>query len=304
MAARAGWRRTPRIPPRLPRPSRRPRTSRWPWQRAGRQRPEGAARGAFPAPAAEAEHRSSSSRGWNPTGRSRPRPTPYRGFARSESRTSPPSCGHSRMPGSRASARVLPSMASAAVQRKWTGNTGQAMLDQSIGFVGKVAARFSEIRGATLTGKRILDFGCGYGRFTRIGLFYSDETFGVDPSPDSIRVLRGSRSGRAGIPVGVSPGERFPFPNDFDLVLALLGVHASERARDQDEPAGPAQACRPGWTGLHHHPAGRNTGEGYTSPRARPGWLARKKPIERPGSLSSLIRGSRSTATSPMAIRR
>lgn len=75
---------------------------------------------------------------------------------------------------------VLPAMASDEVTKSWTGNHGHALLLQSSNFVRSCADNFTSITGTTLRNRKILDFGCGYGRFLRLFSFFTDDIVGVD----------------------------------------------------------------------------------------------------------------------------
>jgi SAM-dependent methyltransferase len=89
----------------------------------------------------------------------------------------------------RLSAR-LPAMASDATTLEWTGAAGRPLLQQSTAFVRACADQFACWTGSTLRQKRILDFGCGYGRFLRLFAFYTDSILGVDAWESSLRFCR------------------------------------------------------------------------------------------------------------------
>jgi SAM-dependent methyltransferase len=78
---------------------------------------------------------------------------------------------------------VLPAMASAEVQRNWTGSDGVALLLQTNNFVRIVAQSFQGLCGRNLSNARILDFGCGYGRILRAMYYFTDpdRLLGCDP---------------------------------------------------------------------------------------------------------------------------
>lgn len=85
--------------------------------------------------------------------------------------------------------RLLPSMASEQVQTSWTGQHGHILLSQSLDFALHATSIYSEITSERIHGKKILDFGCGYGRFARLFYYFSDEDqyYAVDPWQESIR---------------------------------------------------------------------------------------------------------------------
>jgi len=127
---------------------------------------------------------------------------------------------------------LLPSMASAAAQEQWAGASGTTLLGQSVSVMRSLESLHARHRGSSLHGKRILDFGCGWGRLLRLALYYSDPEFlhGVDPWDESIRLCREHRV----------PGEilqcdylpvRLPTSSPFDVAFAFsVFTHLSERA--------------------------------------------------------------------------
>lgn len=125
---------------------------------------------------------------------------------------------------------LLPRMASEETQSSWTGSSGFRLLGESLNFVRSVAANYADITGSSLAGKRILDFGCGYGRFLRLMSFYSDDIWGVDPWDQSV-----GKCNEAGLTKNVFLSDYLPIglplPDDFDFVFAFsVFTHLSERA--------------------------------------------------------------------------
>jgi len=78
---------------------------------------------------------------------------------------------------------LLPKMADAKVQKSWTGATGLVLLQLSLNFTRMMQYRKTELTGTGLKNQRILDYGCGYGRFLRLMSYYADsnQLFGCDP---------------------------------------------------------------------------------------------------------------------------
>lgn len=91
--------------------------------------------------------------------------------------------------------KLLPSMASAGVQTSWTGTSGYPLLQQTLDFVQAVGNNFVQFTGHHLNDRKILDFGCGYGRIARLIYYFTSpaQLFGVDPWDESIRLCRESR---------------------------------------------------------------------------------------------------------------
>lgn len=129
--------------------------------------------------------------------------------------------------------RVLPSMASDEVQRRWTGACGRKLLGQSISFVRATALRFHSFTGRSLDDCKMLDFGCGYGRLIRLMYYFTnpDNIWGVDPWEVSIGFCRA-----AGMPGKFAISECLPeeLPVDdarFDFIYAFsVFTHLAERA--------------------------------------------------------------------------
>ncbi len=125
---------------------------------------------------------------------------------------------------------LLPPMASSEVQAEWTGDTGHVLLAKSIGFIRSVAAEYPDLRGESLRNKKILDFGCGYGRFLRMAMFYSNDVWGVDPWPQSVQTcVDAGLSDR--VVLSENLPQSLPVDADFDFILSFsVFTHLSERA--------------------------------------------------------------------------
>jgi SAM-dependent methyltransferase len=126
-------------------------------------------------------------------------------------------------------------MASAEVQRSWTGSDGANLLAQTNTFVRMVSENFASISGRSLSGKRILDFGCGYGRILRSMLYFSDpaDLYGCDPWDRSIDLCK-----QDGLTVNLALSEylptQLPFTGRFDLIYPFsVFTHLSLRATRQ-----------------------------------------------------------------------
>ncbi len=90
---------------------------------------------------------------------------------------------------------LLPSMASVAVQRSWTGADGRVLLQQTLDFVRAVQDNFVRCTGREVNNGKFLDFGCGYGRIARLMYYFTSppNLFCVDPWDESIRLCREAR---------------------------------------------------------------------------------------------------------------
>jgi len=82
----------------------------------------------------------------------------------------------------------LPRFSDETIQRSWTGNSGAALLGQSLDFARYCAATYVESTGKSLHNAKILDFGCGWGRLSRIFYYYTDYSnlLAVDPWINSL----------------------------------------------------------------------------------------------------------------------
>jgi SAM-dependent methyltransferase len=129
--------------------------------------------------------------------------------------------------------RLLPAMAAKEVQIGWTGRCGVSLLAQTAGFVRSVERNYVRLTGASLTGAKILDYGCGYGRVARLMYYHTDEVnlYGVDPWERSISLCKD-----AGLNENFRVSEylpsSLPVPNlKFDAIYAYsVFTHLSERA--------------------------------------------------------------------------
>lgn len=127
---------------------------------------------------------------------------------------------------------VLPSMPSDHVQIGWTGNSGAALLEQSLSFVGAVSDAFAARTGRPLEGARILDYGCGWGRLIRLMYRFSgpDRLYGCDAWESSLALCKEHRL-RAHLALCEEVPQHVPFPGvKFDLIYAFsVLTHLSER---------------------------------------------------------------------------
>lgn len=124
---------------------------------------------------------------------------------------------------------LLPTMASEDTQRLWTGFYGYSLLSQSISFMRAMSANYAELSGDSLAGKRILDYGCGYGRLLRLAAFYSDDVHGVDPWPESIVQCRTAGIGNVSLSEYLPTSLPAPLGCDFAYAFSVF-THLSESA--------------------------------------------------------------------------
>lgn len=125
---------------------------------------------------------------------------------------------------------LLPRMAAAADQELWTGSSGERLLLQSMNYIRSVAENYTALTDHTIRDRKILDFGCGYGRFLRLGMYYTDQIQGCDPWTESVRVCE--EAGLAGMcRLSEYVPESLPVDRDFELAIAFsVFTHLSERS--------------------------------------------------------------------------
>ena len=115
---------------------------------------------------------------------------------------------------------TLPPLPPDRLQRDWCGNAGAPLAQQSGDFYMLVKNLYSRYSATPLRQSRLLDFGCGWGRLTR--LFAKDlppaQIFGCDTDA---QILEWCRQ----IPGTFSQSEtrlrRLPFEGPFDLIFAF-----------------------------------------------------------------------------------
>lgn len=126
----------------------------------------------------------------------------------------------------------LPDLPEPALQQMWNGVSGPVLAAQSVCFYRKLKEMQAAHGGGELADSRTLDFGCGWGRLTRMlakdldpGLLY-----GCDPVESILEVSRESQ-----VPAELARSEflpeRLPFEEKFDLIFAFsVFTHISEQA--------------------------------------------------------------------------
>jgi SAM-dependent methyltransferase len=92
---------------------------------------------------------------------------------------------------------VLPKMVSAAEQEQWTSRSGYALLQVTASWLRIMSYNYQKITGRSIDQATFLDFGCGWGRISRLMLYFTDPTdiFGVDPWDRSIELCHNTGLG-------------------------------------------------------------------------------------------------------------
>jgi SAM-dependent methyltransferase len=128
--------------------------------------------------------------------------------------------------------RLLPDMPEAALQELWTGLSGTALANQSLAFYRKLTDRYARFGPTPLGDSRVLDFGCGWGRLTRMLArdVAPGRLYGCDPVQEILDVCAQTR-----VPAVLARSEflpeRLPFSEPFELAFSFsVFTHLSEAA--------------------------------------------------------------------------
>jgi voltage-gated potassium channel Kch len=128
----------------------------------------------------------------------------------------------------------LPALPPESVQRDWCGNAGVGLARQTADFYRLLKESYARHTRKPFAESMILDFGCGWGRITR--LFAKDlqasQIFGCDPDPN---ILAWCRDLPGTFRQSETRPQRLPFEERFDLVFAFsvfthLGPNTTESA--------------------------------------------------------------------------
>ena len=135
-------------------------------------------------------------------------------------------------PGIRA---VLPQAPDPALQERWNGASGARLAAQGAAFYRRVREEFARHGPRPLEDAAVLDFGCGWGRLTRMFAreVPPERLFGCDPSEPILEVCRAN-----GVPAQLARSEfvpeRLPFEGPFELAFAFsVFTHLSEPAHER-----------------------------------------------------------------------
>ncbi|HEY4357713.1 MAG TPA: class I SAM-dependent methyltransferase [Acidobacteriaceae bacterium] len=126
---------------------------------------------------------------------------------------------------------LLPRMASEEIQINWTGCAGTELYKQTLGFVRSISENYAAITRRSLKDAQILDYGCGYGRITRLMYYFTSEEniYGVDPWDRSVGICHAD-----GLTKNILLSDRLPSTlpvpdSPFDLIFAFsVFTHLSE----------------------------------------------------------------------------
>jgi trans-aconitate methyltransferase len=127
---------------------------------------------------------------------------------------------------------LLPRVPPRALQEQWNGVAGAALAAQGAAFYRRLCERYAQHGSVPLEEARVLDFGCGWGRLTRMLArdVAPGRLFGCDPAQEILDVCVAD-----GVPARFARSafvpERVPFDGRFDLAFAFsVFTHLSETA--------------------------------------------------------------------------
>ena len=130
--------------------------------------------------------------------------------------------------------RLLPKMASNKDQLGWCGVTGAALMKQSVAFTRSVKLEYERLAEKQLSAARVLDYGAGWGRLTRLFLKYLPvrQLKACDGWPHSI-ALFGSLNFPIDCDLVPEEPQALPYePGTFDLIVVFsVFTHLSEQRR-------------------------------------------------------------------------
>ena len=114
---------------------------------------------------------------------------------------------------------ILPKMSSESVQNAWTGTSGKTLLNQTNPFVRYILS-VSSWQPHQIDTFKVLDYGCGYGRISRLMMKYVDVEgmFGADPWQESITLVHEAGFGENFMLTDEVPSELPYEENSFDLI--------------------------------------------------------------------------------------
>ena len=128
----------------------------------------------------------------------------------------------------------LPELPDPAIQAQWNGTTGVGLAAQGLDFYRRLRRLNERFGLAPLDRSRVLDFGCGWGRLTRM---LARDTgpgmlFGCDPVEEILDECR-----QTGVPASLARSgflpDRLPFEESFDLIFSFsVFTHISEAAHE------------------------------------------------------------------------
>ena len=127
---------------------------------------------------------------------------------------------------------ALPALPPDQLQRNWCGNAGAPLAQQSAEFYQLVKACYGRHARKPLSASRLLDFGCGWGRLTRLFAkdLPPDRIFGCDSDP---AILEWCQSLPGTFRQSETKLRKLPFDERFDLIFAFsVFTHLGPKTHD------------------------------------------------------------------------
>ncbi len=125
---------------------------------------------------------------------------------------------------------LLPDLPDESTQERFTGQSGRETLEQAMGFKSVCLKEINELEFSVSPNNRFLDFGCGWGRITRVFLntFKPGNIFAVDVLDEAVETCNKCR-----VPAQISRTPSIPpidFSDEFFDVIVSYSVfsHLSE----------------------------------------------------------------------------
>lgn len=117
--------------------------------------------------------------------------------------------------------RKLPSMAEPEIQLSWSGASGVDLLRQSAAFMRLVDSLCRQHKGSGLDNATVMDFGCGYGRLSRLLYYFTNpaQIWGFDAWDSAIKLCRLAKLPGRFMFSDVRP-QRLPTSEFFDIAFA------------------------------------------------------------------------------------
>jgi SAM-dependent methyltransferase len=118
--------------------------------------------------------------------------------------------------------QYMPSMPADEIQKRWTGHFGRELLVKSCNTVRLFQIMSYTCRRRAISGP-ILDYGCGWGRLTRLAAYFCDpdQLYGVDPMRESLAECA-THNVRANFALIEPIPETFPFDSvRFDFAFGF-----------------------------------------------------------------------------------
>jgi SAM-dependent methyltransferase len=124
----------------------------------------------------------------------------------------------------------LPTMPGDDVQRHWCGTSAVTLMRQSVTSTRILVGGYGALTASSIGSARVLDFGCGWGRLTRMLAKYipEDRLYGVDPDETALALCRDHRV-RGTFARSDRVPRSLPFDGSFDLIIAYsVFTHLNE----------------------------------------------------------------------------